>query len=92
MTASLKAVSFRSGRRRAKSRDFMAEAPSQHRKPLVCLNFELGYHDGRTAKHAAFMGGADFAPWHGVDAPQEKLTRLKAPAADLRRSPRTATR
>jgi hypothetical protein len=27
--------------------------------------FDLWHYDGRTSKHGAFMGGADFVQWHG---------------------------
>jgi hypothetical protein len=27
--------------------------------------FDLWHYYGRTAKHGAFMGGADFVQWHG---------------------------
>jgi hypothetical protein len=35
--------------------------------------YELWHHHGRTAKHGAYMGGADFVQWHGFYE-IEKLT------------------
>jgi len=34
-------------------------------EPLEFLWFDLWHYYGRTAKHGAFMGGADFVQWHG---------------------------
>ena len=33
--------------------------------PIDFLYFDLWHYYGRTAKHGAFMGGQDFAQWHG---------------------------
>src|SRR5215467_12953269 len=33
--------------------------------PIDFIFFDLWHYDGRTAKHGAFMGGADFVQWHG---------------------------
>jgi hypothetical protein len=34
-------------------------------KPIDFAYFDLWHYYGRTAKHGAFMGGADFVQWHG---------------------------
>jgi hypothetical protein len=47
--------------------------------------FDLWHYDGRTSKHGAFMGGADFVQWHGNYPMLHKTVQLKAMAADLRR-------
>jgi hypothetical protein len=33
--------------------------------PILFDEFDLWHYYGRTAKHGAFMGGADFVQWHG---------------------------
>src|SRR5262245_17957351 len=33
--------------------------------PIQFAEFDLWHYFGRTAKHGAFMGGADFVQWHG---------------------------
>jgi hydroxylamine dehydrogenase len=47
--------------------------------------FDLWHYYGRTAKHAAFMGGADFVQWHGNYPILEHTVQLKEEAAQLRR-------
>ncbi len=34
-------------------------------QPIQFLEFDYWHYFGRTAKHGAFMGGADFVQWHG---------------------------
>jgi hydroxylamine dehydrogenase len=46
--------------------------------------FDLWHYDGRTSKHGAFMGGADFVQWHGNYPMLSKLVELKSMAQDLR--------
>lgn len=46
--------------------------------------FDLWHYYGRTAKHAAFMGGADFVQWHGNYPILEHTVELKEQAAQLR--------
>jgi hypothetical protein len=53
--------------------------------PLQFLAFDLWHYYGRTAKHGAFMGGADFSQWHGNYELQLKLAELKSRASELRR-------
>jgi len=47
--------------------------------------FDLWHYYGRTAKHAAFMGGADYVQWHGNYPILQHMVELKAQAAELRR-------
>jgi len=54
-------------------------------QPIDFLYFDLWHYDGRTSKHGAFMGGADFVQWHGNYPMIQKLTELRHQAAELRR-------
>ena len=54
-------------------------------EPIEFLAFDLWHYFGRTAKHGAFMGGADFSQWHGNYELQAKLVELRAQADELRR-------
>jgi hypothetical protein len=49
------------------------------------LYFDLWHYDGRTAKHGAFMGGADFVQWHGNYPIMSKTVELKTLAEELRK-------
>ena len=51
--------------------------------PIKYLYFNMWHYDGRTAKHGAFMGGADFVQWHGAYELTSKLTEIKARAAEI---------
>jgi hydroxylamine dehydrogenase len=53
--------------------------------PIDFLYFDLWHYDGRTSKHGAFMGGADFTQWHGNYPMLQKTVQLKKMDADLRR-------
>ncbi|HSM79409.1 MAG TPA: multiheme c-type cytochrome [Bryobacteraceae bacterium] len=46
--------------------------------------FDFWHYDGRTAKHGAFMGGADFVQWHGNYPMLSKMVELRAMNLDLR--------
>jgi hydroxylamine dehydrogenase len=52
--------------------------------PIDFLYFDLWHYDGRTSKHGAFMGGADFVQWHGNYPMLEKTVELKHEAEALR--------
>jgi len=54
-------------------------------RPIDFVYFDLWHYDGRTAKHGAFMGGADFVQWHGNYPMLSKLVELNAMAEELRR-------
>ena len=53
--------------------------------PVDFLYFDLWHYDGRTSKHGAFMGGADFVQWHGNYPMLQKTVELEHAAAELRR-------
>jgi nitrate/TMAO reductase-like tetraheme cytochrome c subunit len=54
--------------------------------PIDFVYFDLWHYYGRTAKHGAFMGGQDFAQWHGNYPILEHTVELQAMAEELRRS------
>lgn len=54
-------------------------------EPIDFTYFDLWHYDGRTSKHAAFMGGADFVQWHGNYPMLARSVELKAQADELRR-------
>ena len=39
--------------------------PAPLDEPIEFLEFDFWHYYGRTAKHGAYMGGADFVQWHG---------------------------
>ena len=53
--------------------------------PIDFVYFDFWHYDGRTSKHGAFMGGADFVQWHGNYPMLRKTVEMRAMAADLRR-------
>ena len=53
--------------------------------PIDFLYFDLWHYDGRTSKHGAFMGGADFVQWHGNYPMLQKTVELEHMAAELRK-------
>jgi hydroxylamine dehydrogenase len=53
--------------------------------PIDFVYFDFWHYDGRTAKHGAFMGGADFVQWHGNYPMLSKMAELRAMAAELQR-------
>jgi hydroxylamine dehydrogenase len=54
--------------------------------PIDFTYFDLWHYDGRTSKHGAFMGGADFVQWHGNYGLLQKTIQLQHDAAELRRA------
>jgi len=54
-------------------------------QPIDFVYFNMWHYDGRTSKHGAFMGGADFVQWHGNYPMLEKTVELNSMAAELRR-------
>jgi hydroxylamine dehydrogenase len=54
-------------------------------QPIDFVYFDLWHYDGRTSKHGAFMGGADFVQWHGNYPMMQKTVELQSMAAQLRR-------
>ena len=55
-------------------------------KPIDFVYFDLWHYDGRTSKHGAFMGGADFVQWHGNYPMLQKTVELQSMAAEMRRA------
>ncbi|MDB4989725.1 MAG: Hydroxylamine oxidoreductase [Myxococcaceae bacterium] len=55
-------------------------------EPIEFREFDLWHYYGRTAKHGAFMGGADFVQWHGNYELLRQRVELDAAAAALRRA------
>ncbi|MBI3262225.1 MAG: nitrate reductase [Acidobacteria bacterium] len=53
--------------------------------PLDFVYFDLWHYDGRTSKHGAFMGGADFVQWHGNYPLLARTVELRAQSEELRR-------
>jgi hypothetical protein len=54
-------------------------------EPIDFLYFDLWHYYGRTAKHGAFMGGQDFAQWHGNYPILKHTVELKEMAEALRK-------
>jgi hypothetical protein len=54
-------------------------------QPNDFIYFDLWHYDGRTSKHGAFMGGADFVQWHGNYPILARTVELRAKAEELRR-------
>jgi len=57
--------------------------PTALDEPIEYTYFDFWHYYGRTAKHGAFMGGADFVQWHGNYELVKGLVELKAQAAGL---------
>jgi len=53
-------------------------------EPIEFIAFDLWHYYGRTAKHGAFMGGADFVQWHGNYELLLKMVEMKEIAHELR--------
>jgi hypothetical protein len=58
--------------------------PEPFDEPLEFMYFDFWHYYGRTAKHGAFMGGADFVQWHGNYELLLKLSEMKEIARQLR--------
>lgn len=58
--------------------------PEPFDEPIEFLYFDFWHYFGRTAKHGAFMGGADFVQWHGNYELLLKLAEMKEMADELR--------
>ncbi len=59
-------------------------SPEPFDEPLEFIAFDFWHYYGRTAKHGAFMGGADFVQWHGNYELLAKLVEMKEQAQELR--------
>jgi hydroxylamine dehydrogenase len=58
--------------------------PEPFDEPIEFIAFDLWHYFGRTAKHGAFMGGADFVQWHGNYELLLKMVEIKEIAKELR--------
>ncbi len=54
--------------------------------PIDFAYFDLWHYYGRTAKHGAFMGGADFVQWHGNYPMLLHSIEIKNMADEMRRA------
>jgi hydroxylamine dehydrogenase len=64
--------------------------PKRFEKPIDFMYFDFWHYYGRTTKHGAFMGGQDFAQWHGAYPMLEHSVEIKAHAEELRRNHATS--
>jgi hypothetical protein len=55
-------------------------------QPIQFKYFDLWHYYGRTAKHGAFMGGADFIQWHGNYPILQHLVEIRSEAEELRKA------
>jgi hypothetical protein len=53
--------------------------------PIDFAYFDLWHYYGRTAKHGAFMGGADFVQWHGNYPMLKGTVEMRSLAEEMRR-------
>ncbi len=58
--------------------------PEPFDEPIEFVHFDLWHYFGRTAKHGAFMGGADFVQWHGFYELAAKTVEIQRMAEELR--------
>ena len=65
--------------------------PKPFDEPIEFMEFDYWHYYGRTAKHGAFMGGADFVQWHGNYELLRLRTEIDAAAAELRRRAASGT-
>jgi hypothetical protein len=60
-------------------------SPDAFSQTIQFTYFDLWHYYGRTAKHAAFMGGADYVQWHGNYPILQHMVELKEQAAQIRK-------
>jgi len=58
--------------------------PEPFDEELDFLEFDIWHYYGRTAKHGAFMGGADFVQWHGNYELLHYRVKIETAIEDLR--------
>ena len=64
-------------------REAGALTPEPFDEPIEFTYFDYWHYFGRTAKHGAFMGGADFVQWHGNYELLHELVQMRAEAEEL---------
>ena len=57
-------------------------------QPIQFLEFDFWHYFGRTTKHGAFMGGADFVQWHGNYELLKMIKEMEELASELRAAPK----
>ena len=57
--------------------------PKPFDEVLEYTYFNMWHYAGRTSKHGAFMGGADFVQWHGNYELVSKLTEIRNAASEM---------
>ena len=65
-----------------RSQGILTGSPFTNRIDFVY--FDFWHYDARTAKHGAFMGGADFVQWHGNYPMLSKMVELQDLAGRMR--------
>ena len=60
-------------------------AKKPYQQPIDFKYFDLWHYYGRTAKHGAYMGGADFVQWHGNYPILQHLVEIRTEAEELRK-------
>ena len=55
-------------------------------QPIDFEYFDYWHYYGRTAKHGAFMGGADFVQWHGNYPLLKHMVDIEHAADELRKN------
>ena len=58
--------------------------PKPFDEPIEFMAFDLWHYFGRTTKHGAFMGGADFVQWHGNYELLRHKVQIEAAAREIR--------
>lgn len=58
--------------------------PAPFDEPIEFVAFDFWHYYGRTAKHGAFMGGADFVQWHGNYELEALRVELEEMAREIR--------
>jgi len=58
--------------------------PEPFDEPIEFVYFDLWHYFGRTAKHGAYMGGADYVQWHGNYELLAKTVEMKEMAREIR--------
>ena len=66
---------------RLRAEGLLTEEPFD--EPLEFAYFDFWHYYGRTAKHGAFMGGADFVQWHGNYELLLTLAEMREAASEL---------
>lgn len=59
--------------------------PEPFDEPIEFAEFDYWHYFGRTAKHGAFMGGADYVQWHGNYELLLKLVEIKEMAEEIKK-------